>query len=60
VSSDGATVGTATAEDLFGLLLGEAHRRRLLGLTSAPTAEQARAHAQGALDALGLGEIASA
>ncbi|ACZ21807.1 transcriptional regulator [Sanguibacter keddieii DSM 10542] len=59
LSPGGAPVGTATAESLFGLLLGEAHRRRLLGLTPAPSAEQARAHAQGALDVLGLGEVAS-
>lgn len=42
------------AERLFGLLLGEAHRRRLLGLELAPGMTQARARAEGALRALGL------
>ncbi len=43
------------AEPLFSLLLGERHRRRLLGLEPAPTAEQAAAHAGRALAHLGLG-----
>lgn len=42
------------AEPLFSLLLGERHRRRLLGLTPAPTAEQAAQHACWALTVLGL------
>ena len=42
------------AEQLFGLLLGEAHRRRLLGLDPAPDAMRARAHARAALASLGL------
>lgn len=42
------------AESLFGLLLGEPHRRRLLGLTSAPRPAAARAQACGALTALGI------
>ncbi len=37
------------AEALFGLLLGEAHRRRLLGLSPAPTRAAARDHARAAL-----------
>ena len=37
------------AEALYALLLGEAHRRRLLGLAPAPDREQARAHARRAL-----------
>lgn len=37
------------AEALYTLLLGEAHRRRLLGLAPAPTVEQAREHARGAI-----------
>lgn len=52
---DGAT---ASAEALFGLLLGEAHRRRLLGLAPAPTSAEARAHAERALDLLGLSPAA--
>jgi TetR/AcrR family transcriptional regulator, mexJK operon transcriptional repressor len=42
------------AEPLFSLLLGEHHRRRLLGLTPAPTPGQAAAHANAALAFLGL------
>lgn len=42
------------AEPLFSLLLGERHRRRLLGLTPPPTSEQAAAHADWALATLGL------
>lgn len=39
----------ALAEPLYTLLLGEAHRRRLLGLAPAPSEAQARAHARHAL-----------
>jgi AcrR family transcriptional regulator len=42
------------AEPLFSLLLGEKHRRRLLGLAPAPTAKQAAAHANTALALLRL------
>lgn len=42
------------AEPLFSLLLGERHRRRLLGLTPPPTPGQAAAHAEWALAVLGL------
>jgi TetR/AcrR family transcriptional repressor of mexJK operon len=42
------------AEALFGLLLGESHRRRLLGLSQAPTQAAAREHARGALAVLGI------
>lgn len=44
----------ALAEPLFSLLLGERHRRRLLGLDSAPTTTQAASHAEQALAWLGL------
>lgn len=50
LSSDNA----ALAEPLFSLLLGEAHRKRLLGLAPAPDGEAALAHASSALAALGL------
>ncbi|MFF3025951.1 TetR/AcrR family transcriptional regulator [Microbacterium sp. NPDC057944] len=43
------------AEALFTLLLGEPHRRRLLGLAAAPSAEEARTHASRALELLSLG-----
>jgi AcrR family transcriptional regulator len=42
------------AEPLFSLLLGEKHRRRLLGIDPAPTPAQAAAHAAAALAMLGL------
>ena len=42
------------AEPLFSLLLGERHRRRLLGIDPAPTPAQAAAHANAALAQLGL------
>jgi TetR/AcrR family transcriptional repressor of mexJK operon len=42
------------AEPLFSLLLGERHRRRLLGIDPAPTLAQAAAHANAALAQLGL------
>lgn len=42
------------AEPLFSLLLGEKHRRRLLGIDPAPTPAQAAAHACTALALLGL------
>jgi AcrR family transcriptional regulator len=42
------------AEPLFSLLLGEKHRRRLLGIDPAPTPGQAAAHADAALAQLGL------
>lgn len=47
-------VHTYRAEALFALLLGEAHRQRLLGLRPAPDAAAAAAHARVALRALGL------
>ncbi|HEX3712570.1 MAG TPA: TetR/AcrR family transcriptional regulator [Trebonia sp.] len=48
-------LGTAPlAEPLFSLLLGEKHRRRLLGIDPAPTPAQAAAHADAALALLGL------
>jgi TetR/AcrR family transcriptional repressor of mexJK operon len=42
------------AEPLFSLLLGERHRRRLLGIDPAPTPAQAAANANAALAQLGL------
>jgi len=42
------------AEPLFSLLLGEKHRRRLLGIDPAPTPAQAAAHADNALALIGL------
>jgi len=42
------------AEPLFSLLLGERHRRRLLGIDPPPTPAQAAAHAEAALAQLGL------
>jgi AcrR family transcriptional regulator len=42
------------AEPLFSLLLGERHRRRLLGIDPPPTPAQAAAHADAALGQLGL------
>lgn len=42
------------AEPLFSLLLGERHRRRLLGLDPAPSMAQAECHAAAALSWLGL------
>lgn len=46
------TVTLATA--LYALLLGETHRRRLLGLDPAPTRPEATTHARRALALLGL------
>lgn len=39
-------------EMLYTLLLGEAHRKRLLGLTAAPSREEARAYARRAIGAV--------
>lgn len=50
------TDGLVQAEALFGLLLGEPHRRRLLGLAPAPNAAAARAHAEQVIALLGLTE----
>lgn len=44
---------TSDAERLYALLLGEPHRRRLLGLTPAPTPEDSARHAAETLVALG-------
>jgi TetR/AcrR family transcriptional repressor of mexJK operon len=49
---DPATVD-AQAEMLYTLLLGESHRRRLLGLNAAPTMQEAARHARDTLHALG-------
>lgn len=50
--SGDANVARATA--LYSLLLGEPHRRRLLGLDPAPTRRQATAHARRAIALLAL------
>ncbi|MBN0038558.1 TetR/AcrR family transcriptional regulator [Cellulosimicrobium cellulans] len=50
---------TDRAEALFGLLLGERHRRRLLDLVPAPTPTEAREHACTALRLLGIEPDAS-
>jgi TetR/AcrR family transcriptional regulator, mexJK operon transcriptional repressor len=42
------------AEPLFSLLLGEKHRRRLLGIDPAPSPAEATRHARAALAQLGL------
>ncbi|WP_104088466.1 TetR/AcrR family transcriptional regulator [Arthrobacter sp. GMC3] len=42
------------SEAVFGLLLGEQHRKRLLGLSAAPDMEAARRHANETLRILGL------
>lgn len=47
------TATDGEAEALFGLLLGEPHRRRLLGLASAPTKDAAREYAERVLSLLG-------
>ena len=52
---DGAA---SLAQSLFSLLLGEEHRRRLLGLQSAITEADAADHAAAAIAALGLAEYA--
>ena len=49
----------ALAEPLFSLLLGEKHRRRLLGIDPPPTPAQAFAQADAALALLGLGRRAN-
>ncbi len=45
---------TARAEQVFGLLLGEPHRRRLLGLAPAPSRVDAAAYARSVLREFGL------
>lgn len=45
--------GASDAERLYALLLGEPHRRRLLGLAPAPTPEDSARHAAETLRALG-------
>lgn len=50
----GVTEAASKAEALFGLLLGESHRRRLLGLAAAPDPAAAERHAAEALGLLGL------
>ncbi len=50
------TAVDAEAEALFGLLLGEPHRRRLLGLTPAPTKKAAREYAERVISILRLSE----
>ncbi|MBO0805179.1 MAG: TetR/AcrR family transcriptional regulator [Nocardiopsaceae bacterium] len=54
IRAERGTEHEALAEPLFSLLLGERHRRRLLGLTPPPTPAQAAEHAEWALGVLGL------
>jgi TetR/AcrR family transcriptional repressor of mexJK operon len=51
---EGFTRDLARAELLYGALLGEPHRRRLLGLEASPSRADAAAHASRTLAALGL------
>jgi len=54
IRAERGAVSVPLAEPLFSLLLGEQHRRRLLGLAPAPSPGQAVAHANDALALLGL------
>jgi AcrR family transcriptional regulator len=54
IRAERGTASEALAEPLFSLLLGEKHRRRLLGIDPAPSPAQATAHAEAALALLGL------
>jgi TetR/AcrR family transcriptional regulator, mexJK operon transcriptional repressor len=54
IRAERGPVSEPLAEPLFSLLLGEKHRRRLLGIDPAPTPVQAAAHADAALAQLGL------
>lgn len=51
---EGFTRDDAIAELLYGALLGEPHRRRLLGLEASPSRADAAAHASRTLTAFGL------
>jgi TetR/AcrR family transcriptional regulator, mexJK operon transcriptional repressor len=54
IRTERGTAFTGLAEPLFSLLLGERHRRRLLGLAPAPTMAQAADHARVSLAWLDL------
>ncbi|MCW2891193.1 MAG: TetR/AcrR family transcriptional regulator [Actinomycetia bacterium] len=54
IRAERGPAGEPLAEPLFSLLLGERHRRRLLGIDPPPTPAQAAAHADAALALLGL------
>jgi TetR/AcrR family transcriptional regulator, mexJK operon transcriptional repressor len=54
IRAERGPAGEPLAEPLFSLLLGEQHRRRLLGIDPPPTPAQAAAHANAALAQLGL------
>jgi TetR/AcrR family transcriptional repressor of mexJK operon len=54
IRAERGAASDALAEPLFSLLLGEKHRRRLLGIDPAPSPAQAAAHAGAALALLGL------
>ncbi|SKC44028.1 TetR/AcrR family transcriptional regulator [Okibacterium fritillariae] len=56
---EGYTRDAALAELLYGALLGEPHRRRLLGLEASPSRPDAAAHASRTLTALGLDPLAT-
>jgi len=49
LTADGLPDAGLRAEALYSLLLGEPHRRRLLGLAPAPSMSEAREHATAAL-----------
>ncbi|TCC57604.1 TetR/AcrR family transcriptional regulator [Kribbella pittospori] len=51
---DGLSDLVPCPEELFALLLGEPHRRRLLGLDAPPSRAQAEAHVNGVLELLDL------
>ncbi|HEX4088654.1 MAG TPA: TetR/AcrR family transcriptional regulator [Trebonia sp.] len=55
IRAERGAVSEPLAEPLFSLLLGEKHRRRLLGIDPAPTPAEAARHAGAALAQLGLG-----
>ena len=54
IRAERGTAFTGLGEPLFSLLLGERHRRRLLGLVPPPTLAQAAGHARASLAWLGL------
>jgi AcrR family transcriptional regulator len=54
IGAERAPERACLAEPLFSLLLGERHRRRLLGIDPAPSLAQATAHASASLGWLGL------
>jgi AcrR family transcriptional regulator len=53
LAADGIADARHRAEALYSLLLGEPHRRRLLGLTPAPSISEAHRHAMTAIHLVG-------